>query len=354
MKKSILFSLVICFLFLNPANPQVGKFLKNVKNNVTRDLLGTPEKSKVGPEPACACDPAELVMEIGKYKIDYTECDISVLDDGRVLLLDKLTDNYYINDNGTTGGPYKKTDPRVKQFEPGQKDENNDDGKANDETILKMCKGYATKSGDKFTLTFAGKTYGPYGMINSFMVTKSKDKFAAVVTENVAVTADEGKKMDQAMKNAKTEQEKMALAMQYKDEMLNKMMSGGGPQAMMPKIVTNVPDVNTDAFTALGGQLNGNLKYDEILLVSSDKISDLQGKKLISYSYLNCLPASMFLSSDNTRYACYNYGVLTFSDGKKLTELFNPHLVKTDGKVYLAYMYFSPKRNAIMQCKIPF
>jgi hypothetical protein len=29
-------------------------------------------------------------------------------------------------------------------------------------------------------------------------------------------------------------------------------------------------------------------------------------------------------------------------------------LVKIDGKVFLAYMYYSPKKNSIMQCKIPF
>jgi hypothetical protein len=33
--------------------------------------------------------------------------------------------------------------------------------------------------------------------------------------------------------------------------------------------------------------------------------------------------------------------------------LFNPHLIKTGSQVYLAYTYYSPKKNAMMQCKIP-
>ena len=37
-----------------------------------------------------------------------------------------------------------------------------------------------------------------------------------------------------------------------------------------------------------------------------------------------------------------------------MSDLFNPHLVKVGGQVYIAYMYYSPKRNSLMQCKIPF
>ena len=62
----------------------------------------------------------------------------------------------------------------------------------------------------------------------------------------------------------------------------------------------------------------------------------------------------LFVNTTNTKYAFYNSGTLTFSDNTTLTDLFNPHLVKVDGKVYISYMYYSPKRNAIMQHKIPF
>ena len=62
----------------------------------------------------------------------------------------------------------------------------------------------------------------------------------------------------------------------------------------------------------------------------------------------------LFVNSNNTKYAFYNSGTLTFSDNTTMTDLFNPYLVKADGKVYLSYMYYSPKNNAIMQHKIPF
>jgi hypothetical protein len=62
---------------------------------------------------------------------------------------------------------------------------------------------------------------------------------------------------------------------------------------------------------------------------------------------------NLFVSSSNAIYAYYNYGTLTLSDNTTLTDLFDPYLMKADGKVYLAYMYYSPKKNAIMQCKIP-
>ena len=63
---------------------------------------------------------------------------------------------------------------------------------------------------------------------------------------------------------------------------------------------------------------------------------------------------NLFVNSNNTKYAYYNSGTLTFSDNTTMTDLFNPYLAKTDGKIYLNYMYYSPKNNAIMQHKIPF
>ena len=62
----------------------------------------------------------------------------------------------------------------------------------------------------------------------------------------------------------------------------------------------------------------------------------------------------MFVNSSNILYATYNYGTMTFSDNKLLAEVFNPYVIKTDGKVYLTYMYYSPGKDAIMQCAVPF
>jgi len=354
MKKLLVSSLILFLLNLSPAGAQVGKFLKNVKNSVKQELTGTPDnKNKKGntrPEPPCACDPSDLIMELGKYQIDYTELNISVLDDGSILVRDNVADNYYIAKSGATEGPYKSGDPRLDRFQVPA----NNGSEVKEKDLPEVYKGYISKAGEKYLITFNGKNYGPYALITKFSVSNSGDKFAAMATENIVATEDEGKKMEEAIKNAKTDQERMELAMQYSQKIQQKMMSGGGPQSMMSKLVTNVQGVKVDDMLAMGAQLYSNMKYDDILLVSFDKIMDLQGKTLMTFNRSECDPASIYISSDNSRYACYRYGTLTFSDSKTLSELFNPHLIKAEGKVYLAYMYYSPKRNAIMQCKIPF
>jgi hypothetical protein len=353
MKKLLLFSLVICFLYGNPANAQVGGLLKKVKKSVTNDSLGVPEenKSKPGPEPSCACDPAQLVMDLGgKYKIDYTEVDISVLDDGKVLVKDRVGGAYYILKDGVTQGPYKQGDSQVDEFGVVKKDDNST------ESFLLKNKDYISRSGERYMITFNGKNYGPYDLINEFVVNKSKDKFAALVTENVMMKEDQAKKMEAAMNNAKTDQERADLAMQFNQQLANKMMQGGGVNNILPTLVTNIPGVTYDPRS--GGlnqsQLSGDVKYDDILAVNTSYIINLQGKKLFTLPLESQNREGLFVNSTNTKYAYFNYGTLTFSDNTKLSELFGPDLVKVDGKIYLAYMYYSPKRNAIMQCKIPF
>ena len=122
---------------------------------------------------------------------------------------------------------------------------------------------------------------------------------------------------------------------------------------MTPKIVSNMASVSPDFLTIAAGSLNANIKYDEIMLVSNTNILDLQGKTVYTFP-AGQIPVDFFLSSDNSKTASYSYGTLTISDGRKLSELFNPQLMKAEGKIFLAYMYYSPKRNAIMQCKVPF
>lgn len=352
MKKSVIFSLIIGMLFIIPANGQVGKFLKNVKNNVKQDLLGTPEKKntpKSMPEPSCACETSDLVLDIGKYQIEYTETSISILDDGRVLLRDNINDTYYIASNGVAQGPMKKDDPRVAQFQAMVQ------GPDNHASFLDRYKEFISKKGDKFLITFGGKSYGPYALISKFAVSSSRDKFAAMVTQTNITTEDEAKKMEAEVNNAKTDEEKIQISIKYSQLMQQRMMDGGGPKSMLPQLVSNMPVASPENLMMMAGAtLYTNLKYDEILFATMQKVSDLQGKTLISISDASCTPESLFIKSDNSGYACYSYGTLTFSDGKKLTDLFNAHLIKADGKIYLAYMYYSPKKNAIVQCKIPF
>ncbi len=352
MRRYILFTLAAFVLCSFPLKAQKSGLLRKVAKSVSNEILGTTDETsttkKTEPEPDCACDQAELILQLGgKLNLDYTELSISVLDDGSVLAKSTMGDEYYIVRKGVAEGPYKPGDPAIKAYHVTDPDENSKD------PMGKYGK-YISRSGDKFLITFGGKSYGPYARIDNFLVSRSGDKFAALVVKTVAVTDEEGKKMEEAIKNAKTQQEQMELAMKYSQQMQQRVQEGGGAMSTMPTLVTNIPDVKYDFMKSQGETLNNSIKYDDILATTYDKITDLSGNTLLKLRSEDNGASDLFVNTDNTKYAAYKYGALSFSDGKKLSDLFNPRLVKDNGKVFLAYMYYSPKNNAIMQCKIPF
>jgi hypothetical protein len=342
MKKSLLFIVIICTVCSTQINAQ-GGLLKKVAGAMKDELLGTGgSSSKQEAEPGCACDQPESVLDMGgKFKLDYKEMDITSMDDGSLLAQDRRSGEFYIVKGGVTQGPYKEGDSRIAGY-------GNDQGS---DGLLTRYKGIITKSGEKYQITMGGNTYGPYAEITQFAVSKSKDKFACLVVENIIATEDEGKKMEEAINNAKSDQERMELAMKFSQQMANKAMQGGGVQNMMPKFVTNISDANFDPMSSQGS-FSGDAKYDDILLVTYNSIKTLQGKTL--FNLINEMQGSnkLFVNTSNTKYAYYDYGTLTFSDKSTLTDCFNPHLEKISGQVYLVYMYYSPKKNAIVQCKI--
>jgi hypothetical protein len=345
MKKSIFLLLTLCLIGSCPVNSQ--SLLKKVAGSMKDELLGT-KKTKTDPEPACACSDAEMVVGLGgKLQIDYKEADISTLDDGSILIKDKVSGNFYIVKDGIISGPLSQGDPRIAVIE-----ESSSESKDPSPSLMKKYRQYISMSGDKYVITFKGQKYGPYARIFSFSITQSGDKFGALAVETIVVTEDEGKKMDAAIKNAKTDQEKMDLAMQYSQQMSQKMIQGGGAEGISQRIVTNIPGAKTDIVATLAGMMNAKAKYDDIVMIAYGKISDLTGKQLISIKPEYSGVQDIYLNTANTKYAVFSYGTLTLSDGTSYTDIFNPHLVKTAGQVYLAYDYFSPKKNAIMMCKI--
>lgn len=352
MKKRLLLIIVVLFaITILPLSGQ-SKFIRKVANSVEDEILGqnsSPKKSNTQPEPSCACNSPEMIFDLGgKLNLAYSEISIDVLDDGSMLVMDRISQKYYIIKDGSTKGPLAEDDPQVEILRKmaAKEFENTDD-------LVNAYKDYISRNGDKYTISFAGKSYGPYAQIENFMVTKSKDKFAAVVVENIAITNDQGKKMEEAMKNAKTDQEKMDLAMQFAQQMQQNMMAGGGPQSTTPKLVSNIEGATYNPFA--GGTFSADMKYDDILVKEyTGNVSDLKGNKVISikpeYAGMN----SVFINSANTKYVAYDYGTAYFSDGTTMTDLFNPRLIKAEGKTFLAYMYYSPAKNAIMQCRIAF
>ena len=145
----------------------------------------------------------------------------------------------------------------------------------------------------------------------------------------------------------------MQLAMEMSQQMQQTMMANGGTMDVTPKLVTNVPGAQTDM--VVPGSFSAKVKFDEIVLISYDKISDLTGKtlKTLDPQKVNT-SGGLWLSSDNSRLATFDHGTLSPGDDKVFTEVFCPYVAKFDGKVYLTYMYFSPENNAIMQCKLLF
>lgn len=350
MKRLLLFLTAMLFACVLPLSAQ-SKFIKNVAKDVKSEILGSSSggksATKTQPEPKCACNNAEEVLSLNGMNMMYSELSIDMLDDGSFLVQDRISQQYYIIKDKVKKGPYNEDSPQVAAFREPEGQEN-----ASDFLVLKY-KDYISKTGDKYTIKFNGQTYGPYAMVNSFVIPKSGDKFAALVTENVVATEDRGRQMEEAMKKAKTDQEKMELAMKFSQEMQQKMMAGGGPMSTLPKVVSSIPDLKFDPMTG-GTNLNGKMKYDEILACKYDQIIDLKGNKVMTIKPEQSASENIFVNTTNTKYAWYTYGTLYFSDGTSMSELFSPHLMKSEGKIYLAYLYYSPAKNAIMRCKILF
>lgn len=355
MKKTFLLAL-LCIIMTYPVLSQ--GLLNKVKNSVSRDLSdnsgggASQRNSKPAPEPACSCNDAVAIMDLSKFKIDYKEISVSMKDDGSMLVKDRVSGKYYIAKNGTTEGPYSDGDPKIKGFDIASSEDSDDDQKA--DAWLKKYPDFISKSGGKYTIKSGGKSFGPYAQLNDFAVTRSKDRFAAVVVENQMISEDQGKEMEAAMKNAKTDQERMAIAMKLQQQMMQQMSQGGGPQSIQPKLVSNIPGAGYDPAMLMGGSLNSSAKYDDIVVMTPTGIFDLKGNSLLNISPETASAEKLFVNTSGTKYAWYNYGTLTFSDNKNLPGLFNPFLLKAEGKVFLTYMYYSPSRNSIMQCRIPF
>lgn len=357
MKKSFIFTLIL-LLFCSityDANAQLGGLMNKAKNKLVDKALGNSNSKqdlKVADDPLCACSDATIAFKFAEgLKINYKEATFSVSDDGTLLIFDMVNRKYYTSKNGVLQGPYQADDPIVRQFDLPEEEKEMQQGI---DVLLARYKEFVVPSGEKYTINFGGKTYGPFAVIQSFVLNHSKTKFAAMVASDVVMTEAQGKKMELEAKNAKTDQEKMQLAMKMSQQMQQRMMAGGGPIDVVPKLVSNIPDVKSDL--ALGSNITGKVKFDDIVNVAFDKITDLTGKTLITYDPQKGYASSngFWLSSDNSRVATYNYGLLTLSDGKEFSEVFCPYIMKDAGKVYLTYMYFSPKNNAVMHCRLPF
>ncbi len=360
MKRFLPLILALCFVSVNTASSQ--GLLNKVKNAVSKSVTGNQNTANANqaaakPEPKCACDDSKLILDLSRFKIPYNEISLCFKDDGSILVLDRISGKYYIYKDGFLDGPFEPTDRRVNEFRESAYCETTSDDESNtNEKDYWMNKypSWISKTGDKYVIRFGGKTYGPYAVINDFAVPRSGDKFAAMVADNVVATEADGKKMEEAMKNAKSDQERMELAMKFSQQMSKQMIENGGAESIALKLVTNVSGAKYDQIQWMGGKLNGSVKYDDIVVVSPSKVLDLQSRTILTFNDYSNSAGTLFLSASNTKYARYLMGSLVLSDNTTLPDLFNPFLSQAGGKTYLNYMYYSPSKNAIMQCQIPF
>jgi hypothetical protein len=356
MKKAFLLSII--FLLAGALNyssqAQLGGLLNKVKNKIVDKTLGNDTGSKTGnqaKEPDCASEKDKVVFEFDKgYKVDMTEITVCI-QNGDILLFSKLTSKYFVKKKNSDSpeGPYEADNPEVTRFNC-----NSTVSSSEKKDFSIIYPEFVSRSGEKYLIKFGGKSYGPYAVIMNFVVSDLKSKFVAQVIPDMMFTEKENQELEKESKNADnmTMEQKMALAKKVQDKMMQKTMSGT-PMDFQMKLISNVPNADNNPGATV--MYSSSIKFDEIVCLGAGQIMDLSGKTIFTYDIQKVNPYDgMWLSSDNTRYVTYSYGLLKFSDGKVCNEVFSPYLVKEEGKVYLNYLYYSPKRNAIMQISTTF
>jgi hypothetical protein len=351
MKRTFL--LLIIFLLAGALNyssqAQLGGLLNKVKNKVVDRALGKESGDKTGnqaKEPDCATINDKVVFEFDKgYKMDMTEITVCI-QNGDILLYSKLTNKYFVKkrNSDSPDGPYEADNSEVIRFNCNSTVSSNDK-----KDFSLIYPEFVSRSGEKYLIQFGGKSYGPYAIILNFVVSDLKTKFVAQVIPDMMFTEKESKELEKESKNADnmTMEQKMALGTKVQQKMMQKATSGN-PMDFQMRVISNVPNVADNLGATV--MYSSAIKYDEIVCLGAGQIMDLSGKTIFTYDMQKVNPYDgLWLSSDNTHYVTYSYGLLKFSDGKECNQVFSPWLVKEEGKVYLNYLYFSPKHNAIMQ-----
>ncbi len=125
------------------------------------------------------------------------------------------------------------------------------------------------------------------------------------------------------------------------------------PLVKMPKLTTNIPDVKWNMLN--GDDIKASVKYDEFCIVLGSQIKDINGNTILTLKdNVDFNGDNLWISSDNKRYAWFEYGTLYFSDGKELNEVAEVGLQKDGNGTCLSYFYYSPAEDAIKMCKIAF
>jgi hypothetical protein len=324
---------------------QLGGLMNKIKKEVANKVLGTSGDVK---DPACATNDAVVIYKFARdEKIAMNEVSFCHTSKGAILIQNKMSKAYYVIMNGKQSGPFPDGDPALNEFGYcSQRMQDTDD-------VTVKYNGFVFRQGDRYVIRFAGKTYGPYDQILSFTVSSLQDKFVASVYEKMLKESDLGdmSKFEKEIENAKTDAERTQLAMQMSQKVSAAMIQKGG-MSTGPQVVSNIPDVNWNPLLCT---TNSDIKFNDIVEVTMSDIKDIRGNDLYTFKSNEIgLYEKFWLNNDNSQWAGYSNGKITFSGGKEINEVFSPYIDQFDGKTFLTYMYFSPVKEAIMQVRIPF
>jgi len=207
MRKSIIFALIVSvFIAVNfSARAQLGGLLNKAKNKLLDKALGNSDSvndsksTAVKDDPLCACSDATVAFKFTEgLKINYKEATFSVSEDGTLLVFDMVSKKYYTAKNGVLQGPYEAESLIVRQFDLPEEEKGK---QLSMDVLLERYKGFIVPSGEKYAINFDGKTYGPFAVIQNFVLNNSKTKFAAMVVKDVLMTEDQGAQMELAATN---------------------------------------------------------------------------------------------------------------------------------------------------------
>ena len=357
MKKLVIFVLatgiLLCSGFV--ASAQLGGLMNKVKNKMVEKVLGVEQEGSQGEGGSgsvsnCASDDDPVVFEFGKgFKVAANEVSIHIRD-GNILLYHKAEGKYYIRrgNSGATEGPFKGDDPAVKGF-----GSLNAGGTMSEDELLVTYPQYISRSGEALTIRAGGKSYGPYAGIHSFVLNDAATEFAALVVTEVYKEDPGMAELARKMEQAKTDQEKMAIAMANQEKMAAEAMKIANMD-MTPKLVTNVAGASEEV--PMGAELSSTIKRNMIVWVTLNGITDLAGNKIFDKANLTGYydMQNFWLSSDNKIFCSYDNGTLKFSDGRECNGIFSPYREVVDGREVISFFYFSPQRNAILKSSHPF
>lgn len=358
MKKAAVFMTLTLFLtgLGTATHAQLGGLMNKVKSKIVEKALGIEGEEDQGSPGAagkgtsCASESDQVVFEFGKnIKLAANEVTVQI-NDGNILLYDKLQGKYYIKKSGggAPEGPYKGDHPAVKNFGALPSG-----GGWGEEELLAVYPEYISRKGDKYTLSFGGKSYGSFAGIHNFVVNDSRTGFAAMVVHD-SYDGDSGmEEIAKKMENAKTDQERMQIAMAHQAIIAEKAQEISSLD-MMPRLVTNLAGAREEI--PMGGELSSTVKKGEIVWVTPNAVVDMTGRKLFELANLTSFYDiyNFWISDDNKQYASYDNGLLKFSDGRECSEVFSPFRDVVDGKPVIGFFYFSSAKNAIMSSSHPF